>query len=201
MRKQIMNRDNFTRSLMAIILLLAMQPLSAHTTGGAIGGLGSGLGHPFIGIDHLLAMLAVGMWAYQLGGSAVWKVPLVFVLTLLVGASVGLAGLSLPFIEPVIVASVMVFGLLIAMKSRITPVLASMLVALFALFHGYAHGIEMPLAALPLAYVAGFSLATIGIHVLGVMLAYVIHRTAQTTLLRVGGFGLAGTGLLLMVGA
>jgi urease accessory protein len=196
-----MNRDNLTRSLMTILLLVAVQPLAAHTTGGAIGGLGSGLGHPFIGLDHLLAMLAVGMWAYQLGGSSMWKVPLAFVLTLLVGASIGLTGLSLPFIGPVIAASVMVFGLLIAMRSRVTPVLASMLVALFALFHGYAHGIEMPLAASPLTYVAGFSLATIGLHGLGVMLAYVIHRTTHTMLLRVGGFGLAGTGLLLLVGA
>lgn len=194
-----MNRDNLPRSLMTIMLLVAVQPLAAHTTGGAIGGLGSGLGHPFIGLDHLLVMLAVGIWAYQLGGSAVWKVPLVFVLTLLVGASIGLTGLSLPFIEPVIAASVMVFGLLIAMKFRITPLLASLLVALFALFHGYAHGIEMPLAASPMAYVAGFSLATIGLHGLGVLLAYVTHRTTHTMLLQVGGFGLAGTGLLLMV--
>jgi urease accessory protein len=196
-----MNRDNLTRSLMTILLLVAVPPLAAHTTGGAVGGLGSGLGHPFIGVDHLLAMLAVGMWAYQLGGSSVWKVPLAFVLTLLVGASIGLTGLSLPFIEPVIAASVMVFGLLIAMRSRVAPVLASMLVALFALFHGYAHGIEMPLAATPLTYVAGFSLATIGLHGLGVMFAYVIHRTTHTMLLRVGGFGLAGTGLLLLLGA
>lgn len=196
-----MNRDNLTRCLMTIMLLGAVQPLAAHTTGGTIGGLGSGLGHPFIGIDHLLAMLAVGIWAYQLGGSSVWQVPLVFVLTLLVGASVGLVGPGLPFIEPLIAASVMVLGLLIAMRSRVTPVLASMLVALFALFHGYAHGIEMPLAVSPLTYVAGFSLATIGLHVLGVMLAYVIHRTTHTMLMRVGGFGLASTGLLLLVGA
>lgn len=196
-----MNRDNLIRSLMTVMLLAMMQPLSAHTTGGAIGGLGSGLGHPFIGIDHLLAMLAVGMWAYQVGGAAVWKVPMVFVLTLLVGASVGMTGLHLPFIEPVIAASVMVFGLMIAMKSRLAPFLASSLVALFALFHGYAHGIEMPLAASPLAYVVGFGLATIVLHGLGVMLAYVMHRTTHSLLLRISGFGLACTGLLLLVGA
>jgi len=196
-----MNRDNLTRSLMTILLLVAMQPLAAHTTGGAIGGLGSGLGHPFIGVDHLLAMLAVGMWAYQLGGSSVWKIPLAFVVTLLAGAGIGLAGLSLPFIEPMIAASVMVFGLLIAMRYRVAPVLACLMVALFALFHGYAHGIEMPLATSPLTYVAGFSIATIGLHGLGVMLAYVIHRTTHTMLLRVGGMGLASTGLLLLLGA
>ena len=196
-----MNRDNLTRSLMTILLLVAVPPLAAHTTGGAIGGLGSGLGHPFIGVDHLLAMLAVGMWAYQLGGSSMWKVPLAFVLTLLVGVSIGLTGLSLPFIEPVIAASVMVLGLLIAIRYRVAPVLACIMVALFALCHGYAHGIEMPLAATPLTYVAGFSLATIGLHGLGVMFAYVIHRTTHTMLLQVGGFGLAGTGLLLLVGA
>ncbi|NNF96984.1 MAG: HupE/UreJ family protein, partial [Halobacteria archaeon] len=106
---------------MAIMLLLAVQPLSAHTTGGAMGGLGSGLGHPFVGIDHLLAMLAVGVWAYQLGGTALWKVPLVFVLTLLVGANLGLAGISLPFIEPMIAASLVVLGLIIAQKWRVMP--------------------------------------------------------------------------------
>ena len=196
-----MNRDNLTRSLMIVMLLGVMQPLSAHTTGGAIGGLASGLGHPFIGIDHLLAMLAVGIWAYQLGGSAIWKVPLVFVLTLLVGASIGLAGLGLPYIEPMIAASLMVFGLMIAMKSRVMPVAASVLVGLFAVFHGYAHGTEMPLAISPLAYITGFTLATIGLHALGLLLGYGMQRCAKTLLLRVGGFGLAGTGLLFLVGA
>ncbi len=196
-----MNRDNFTRSLMALILLLAVQPLAAHTTGGAIGGLGSGLGHPLFGIDHLLAMLAVGVWAYQLGGSAMWKVPLVFVLTLLVGANLGLAGLSLAFYEPMIAASLMVLGLIIAMKWRVVPLLASMIVAVFALFHGFAHGIEMPLAASPMAYITGFTLATILLHGLGVMLAYGFQKSSQVVLMRAGGVGLAGTGLLLLIGA
>ena len=196
-----MNRDNLTRSLLIVMLLGVMQPLSAHTTGADISGLASGLGHPFIGIDHLLAMLAVGIWAYQLGGAAVWKVPLAFVLTLLAGTTIGLAEVGLLYIEPMIAASLLIFGLLIAMKSRVTPVVASLLVGLFAVFHGYAHGSEMPLAASPLAYVTGFTLATIGLHALGVMLGYVLHRSAQTMLVRISGFGLAGTGLLLLVGA
>lgn len=196
-----MNRDNLTRSLMIVTLLGIIQPLSAHTTGDAIGGLASGLGHPFIGIDHLLAMLAVGIWAYKLGGSALWKVPLVFVLTLLVGAIIGLAGLGLPYLEPMIAVSIMVFGLLIAMKCRVAPLVASLLVGLFAVFHGYAHGIEMPFAASPLAYVSGFTLATIGLHMLGLLLGYLMQHSAKALLLRVGGFGLAGTGLLLLVGA
>lgn len=196
-----MNRDNFTRSLMALILLLAVQPLAAHTTGGAIGGLGSGLGHPLFGIDHLLAMLAVGVWAYQLGGSAMWKVPLVFVLTLLVGANLGLASISLPFIEPMIAASLMVLGLIIAMKWRVVPLLASMIVGVFALFHGFAHGVEMPLAASPMAYITGFTLATILLHGLGAVLAYGFQQSSQVVLMRAGGVGLAGTGLLLLIGA
>lgn len=196
-----MNRDNFTRSLMAIMLLLAVQPLSAHTTGGAIGGLGSGLGHPFFGIDHLLAMLAVGIWAYQLGGTALWKVPLAFVLTLLVGANIGLAGISLPFIEPMIAASLVVLGLIIAMKWRVMPLLASMIVAVFALFHGFAHGIEMPMAASPMAYLTGFSLATILLHALGATLAYGFQQSSQIVLMRAGGVGLVGAGLVLLIGA
>ena len=195
-----MNRDNFTRTLMAIMLLLAVQPLSAHT-GGEVSGLGSGLGHPLFGIDHLLAMLAVGVWAYQLGGSAMWKVPLVVVLTLLVGAKLGLASISLPFIEPMIAASLMVLGLIIAMKWRVVTLLASMIVAVFALFHGFAHGIEMPLAASPMAYITGFTLATILLHALGAALAYGFQKSSQLVLMRAGGVGLAGTGLLLLIGA
>ena len=195
-----MNRDKFTRSLMAIMLLLVVQPLSAHTTGGAMGGLGSGLGHPFFGIDHLLAMLAVGVWAYQLGGSALWKVPLVFVLTLLVGANLGLAGLSLAFYEPMIAASLMVLGLIIAMKWRVMPLLAGIIVGVFALFHGFADGVEMPLAASPIAYVTGFTLATILLHGLGVTLAYGFQQSSQVVLMRAGGAGLLGTGLLLLIG-
>ncbi len=195
-----MNRDNFTRSLMVLMLLLAVQPLSAHTSAGAIGGLSSGLGHPFLGLDHLLAMLAVGMWAYQLGGAALWKVPLVFVLTMLVGANLGLAGISLALIEPMIAASLMVLGLVIAMRLRVMPLLASMIVAVFALFHGFAHGVEMPLAASPIAYVAGLSLATILLHVMGAALAYGLHQSSQFVLVRAGGVGLVGTGLLLLVG-
>lgn len=194
-----MNRDNFTRTLMAIMLLLAVQPLSAHT-GGEVSGLGSGLGHPFLGIDHLLAMLAVGVWAYQLGGSALWKVPLAFVLTLLVGANLGLAGLSLAFFEPMIATSLMVLGLIIAMKWRVMPLLASIIVAIFALFHGFAHGIEMPLAASPMAYLTGFTLATIVLHGLGAVLAYGFHQSSQVVLMRAGGVGLLGTGLLLLIG-
>ncbi len=195
-----MNRENLTRTLMATILLLAVPPLSAHTTGGAIGGLGSGLGHPFLGLDHLLAMLAVGVWAYQLGASALWKVPLVFVLTLLVGASLGLAGVSLPLIEPMIAASLMALGLVIAMKLRVMPILASMIVAVFALFHGVAHGVEMPLAVSPMAYVVGFSLATMLLHALGAILAYGFQQSSQAVLMRAGGVGLVGTGLLLLIG-
>ena len=196
-----MNRDKLTRTLMAIMLLLAVQPLSAHTTGGEIGGLGSGLGHPFFGVDHLLVMLAVGVWAYQLGGSAMWKVPLVFVLTLLVGANLGLAGLSLAFYEPMIAASLMVLGLMIAMKWRVMPLLASIIVGVFALFHGFAHGIEMPLAASPIEYVTGFTFATILLHGLGAILAYGFQQSSQVVLTRAGGGGLVGTGLLLLIGA
>ena len=147
------------------------------------------MGHPFLELDHLLAMLAVGMWAYQLGGAALWKAPLVFVLTMLVGAHLGLAGISLglALIEPMIATSLMVLGLVIAMRLRVMPLLASMIVAVFALFHGFAHGVEMPLAASPFAYVAGLSLATILLHVMGAALAYGLHQSSQFVLVRAGG--------------
>ncbi len=121
---------------------------------------------------------------------------------MLVGANLGLAGISfgLALIEPMIATSLMVLGLVIAMRLRVMPLLASMIVAVFALFHGFAHGVEMPLAASPIAHVAGLSLPTILLHVMGATLAYGLHQSSQFVLVRAGGVGLVGTGLLLLVG-
>ena len=182
-----MNPKKYTLGLVTAILALAAQSAGAHTLTATAGGLGSGLAHPFLGIDHLLAMLAVGLWAVQLGGSAVWKVPLAFVVTMLLGA--GLAGVDLPFIETVIAASVLVLGLAITLPWRLAPLLASLMVALFALFHGHAHGSAMPVSASPLIYFAGFAAATLVLHVLGAASGYLLFQRSQAVLVRVGGTG------------
>lgn len=193
-----MNPKKYTFSLVTMVLALTALPASAHTLAGTTGVFGSGLVHPFLGIDHLLAMLAVGLWAVQLGGSAVWKIPLAFVVTMLLGA--GLAGVDLPFVETVIAASVLVLGLAITLQWRLAPLLASLMVALFALFHGHAHGSAMPVTASPLTYFAGFAAATLVLHVLGAASGYLLFQRSQAVLVRAGGMTLAGAGLWLLIG-
>lgn len=127
----------------------------------------AGFVHPFTGVDHLLAMVAVGVWAAQLGGRWVWAVPLAFVGSMALGGVLGFAGIRLPFVEPMIAASVLVLGLLIAMRVQLRwSGLA--LVGVFALFHGIAHATEMPGDASKIVYAAGFVLATALLHAAGV---------------------------------
>ncbi len=171
-----MKRNTCTTGLLITGLLLLAPAAYAHTHGATLGGFGNGLTHPFRGIDHLLAMLAVGLWASQLGGSAVWKVPLAFVVTLLLGAGIAVVGINLPFAETIIAASVVILGLVIALRWRAAPLLASLTVALFAVFHGYAHGIELPVAAAVSSYFAGFALATLLLHATGLALGYRLSR-------------------------
>ena len=189
---------------MPVALLLAF-PAHAHPLHGDVAGLAGGLLHPLSGIDHLLAMVAVGIWAAQLGGSAVWKVPLTFVITMLLGAAVALSGVGLlqieSAVEPVIAASVLVLGLVISLQVRLLPWLASLLVAAFALFHGHAHMAELPGAASALGYVIGFALMTTLLHGAGIATGYLLQRHASAALLRAGGMGVAGFGVWLLVGA
>ncbi len=145
----------------ALILLAAFSgTVQAHPSGVA------GFVHPFMGLDHLLAMLAVGLWAAQLGGRWAWAVPLAFVSAMAGGGALGIAGMSLPLVEPAIAVSVLVLGLLIAARVRLRAS-GLALVGVFALFHGAAHGIEMPPQASRLVYSGGFILATALLHAAG----------------------------------
>jgi len=129
----------------------------------------AGFVHPFTGLDHLLAMLAVGLWAAQLGGRWIWAVPLAFVGSMALGGALGFAGVKLPLVEPTIAASVLVLGLLVALRVRLRwSGLA--VVGAFAVFHGIAHAAEMPAEASTLFYAVGFVLATALLHAAGVAL-------------------------------
>jgi urease accessory protein len=123
--------------------------------------------HPFTGLDHLLAMLAVGLWAAQLGGRWTWAVPAAFVASMALGGALGFAGVTLPFVEPLIAASVLVLGLLIALQVRL-PHSGLALAGAFAIFHGIAHAAEMPGDAARIVHVGGFVLATALLHAMGV---------------------------------
>lgn len=170
--------------------------VSAHTFGADGAGMTEGLVHPFVGIDHLLAMLAVGIWAAQLGGRALWQVPLAFVVMMAGGAWLAQLGLDLSLVEVMIAASVLVLGLLVAGSVRASISVSVMAVSLFALFHGYAHGLEMPRAGAPLSYASGFLLATLCLHLLGIALGLSLNRTR--VLSRIGGAAIALTGVYLL---
>ena len=168
---------------------------NAHTLGTNGVGFISGLAHPFMGLDHLLAMIAIGLWAAQTGGSALWRLPLSFIAMMAAAAAVGACGFSLPSLEPLIAGSVVLLGLMVLFAIRL-PVNTSMgLVGLFAVFHGYAHGLEMPQAGSALLYGGGFVLATALLHLTGIVLGKVAYR--QQLLSRLSGFLIAIAGLYL----
>lgn len=174
---------------------LASSPAAAHTLGAQGGGFAAGFSHPLTGFDHLLAMVGVGLWAAQLGGRAIWQVPAAFVAALAVGAGLAVAGVALPAVEPGIMASLLVLGLLIAFAVRLPAVAGVGVVALFALLHGHAHGTEMPMAAHPLLYGLGFALASVTLHVAGLGLGMAAGRFSAPVVTRLAGAAMATTGL------
>jgi len=153
--------------LTAAVLTLAATPAFAHLNPAEHGSFAAGFSHPLFGADHILAMVAVGLWATLLGGRALWLVPAAFVATMMAGFMLALAGAPLPFVEPVILASVVAIGLLAAIALDVPTSAAMAMVGFFALFHGHAHGGEMGSAGAA-AYGLGFALATAALHAAGI---------------------------------
>lgn len=158
-------------------------------------GAAAGFAHPFLGADHLLAMVAVGLWAASFGGRARGLVPASFVVLMTLGAGLGIAGVALPAVEPMIALSVIALGGLIALAVRVPTAAAAALVALFGLFHGAAHGAEMPAMASPLAYGLGFVAATALLHGVGLALGAALTRAPTFKL--AGGAAIAAAGVAL----
>lgn len=173
----------------------------AHTGVGDTSGFMHGFGHPISGLDHILAMVMVGVFAYQLGGRAMWLVPTTFVLVMAFGGALGVLGVPVPFVEVGIALSVIVLGAIVALNVK-APIAGAMgIVGLFAIFHGHAHGAEMPEDAGGVAYAAGFMIATALLHALGIALGFAIgkagERGGRVVVQSVGGIAaLAGVGLL-----
>ncbi|MFO0838182.1 MAG: HupE/UreJ family protein [Phycisphaerae bacterium] len=175
-------------------------PALAHTGPTPIaGGLLSGIAHPLSGLDHLLVMLGVGLWAAQLGGRAIWLLPATFVATMLIGAGLALNGVPLPAVEAGIAASVVAIGLLIALARRLPAAVNLALVALFAVFHGHAHGHELAIGASWLEYLSGFALTTTGLHAVGIALGVSIMRGWANTPVRAAGAAMATLGVGMLV--
>lgn len=187
----------FTRLSTAAMLTLSAGPALAHLDPAAHGSVAAGFTHPVFGPDHVLAMVAVGLWAALQGGRALWSVPAAFVGAMVLGFALSLIGMPLPLVEPVILTSVIVMGVLVAMTVQL-PVAAGMgLVAVLALFHGHAHGSEMGGAA-ALAYLTGFVSATALLHGAGVVLGLGLVRVAQGRVLRGAGVAVATLGTALV---
>lgn len=185
---------------LALACALFADPAIAHPVAGEHDGFTSGFWHPLYGTDHLLAMVAVGLWAAALGGRARLFLPAAFVAAMIAGFGMAFYGMAMPAIEPLILASVMVLGLGAALGAK-TPVLMGVaLTALFGLAHGAAHGLEMPLAVSAATYGAGFALATAMLHGGGVLLGMAIAKANIRPLLPATGGAIAGAGLMLVIG-
>ena len=184
--------------LLAGLAALAATPALAHPGHEHAATFAAGVSHPFSGLDHMLAMVSVGLWAAMRGGRAVWAWPAAFVGAMIVGGALGLGGVHLPLVEPAILASAIVLGVLTATAVR-APVLAGgAIIALFGLAHGFAHGAEAP-AGSPIAYAIGFVIATAGLHLTGLGAGLGLQQLKQPVLLRLLGAGAALGGLAMVL--
>jgi urease accessory protein len=187
----------------AAALTLIASPAFAHLDPAEHGSFAAGFSHPLSGADHILAMVAVGLWTYMLGGRALLAVPAAFVGVMLLGFGAALVGMPLPFVETVILASVVVLGLFVALALPLSAVAGAIIAGFFAFFHGHAHGGEIGGAAF-LSYGAGFALATAILHVAGIGLALAVGRVMAgqkgRLAMRIAGGATAVGGLMLMAG-
>jgi len=183
-----------------LIFLLSLFPFMvfAHSEQGITGGFVSGFTHPIFGWDHVAAMVAVGLWGAFLGMPALWLLPVVFPVVMAVGGALGVLGIDLPHVETVIAASAIVLGVCIATALRPPLWVAAIVVAAFAIFHGHAHGTELPDAANPFAYAGGFVLGTGLMHIAGIAIGYLVRWSWGVKIVRgLGGvIAIAGIGFL-----
>jgi urease accessory protein len=185
---------------MTLALLFAGSgPALAHTGPEHAFSFASGFAHPWMGLDHMLAMVAVGLWAGINGGRALWTWPAAFVGVMLAGGALGMAGVQVPFVEPGILASVIALGLLVLAAARMPVALGAALVAVFAVLHGHTHGAELPSGAAAATYAAGFALATALLHVLGLGIAYLCRSDSGKLIVRGAGAAVAVAGVALAI--
>jgi urease accessory protein len=181
--------------------MLLAQPALAHTEVGVAGGLLSGFLHPILGPDHVIAMVAVGLWGAFLGMPAIWVLPVVFPLVMAFGGVLGVLGVPLPGVEFGIALSAVALGAMVAFAARPPLWVAALLVGAFAIFHGHAHGTELPGAANPLAYGIGFVVATGLLHLTGIAFGLLVRWPVGERAVRAGGGLIACAGLYFLVGA
>ena len=188
------HRDSLVRTIFITVLMVAATPALAHEQTGVAGGFVSGFTHPIFGPDHLIAMVAVGLWGAQLGAPAIWVLPITFPLVMAVGGVLGVAGIPLPLVEIAIALSAVALGIVVALRWRAPLAIAAVIVGTFAIFHGHAHGMELPQAVNPLAYGVGFVLATGLLHLCGILIGLLVAYPMGERAVRVSGAAIAVLG-------
>lgn len=186
-------------ALFLAAVLLVPSLAHAHVGVGETSGFAHGFGHPISGLDHICAMVAVGLWAAQMGGRAIWAVPLTFVSVMALGGFLGMMHVQIPFIETGIVISVLTLGVFIAVAVRMPLIASVLIVGLFAICHGHAHGEEMPETASGLAYAIGFVLATALLHGIGIELGVGIQKISKPLVVRLAGVAIVLCGIYIWV--
>jgi urease accessory protein len=189
-----------TVPLLAAVAVFAAAPAFAHDGAGVAGGFASGFLHPILGWDHVAAMVAVGLWGAFLGAPAIWLLPIVFPLVMAFGGALGIAGVPLPAVETGIAASAVVLGIMVALGARPPLWSAAIIVGAFAIFHGHAHGTELPAAADAVAYAAGFVIGTGLLHLIGITFGLATRWEAGKVAVRAAGGAIAVAGLAFLTG-
>jgi urease accessory protein len=182
-----------------VLLISGSDPALAHTGHDHAVSFAAGFAHPGTGVDHMLAMVAVGLWAGLNGGRALWAWPAAFVGVMVVGGALGILGVPLPMVEPGILASVIVLGVLVLTALQLPIAIGTALVALFALLHGHAHGSELPIEAAAASYASGFAMATALLHGIGLGIAYAAGGTRGRLVVRGAGALVAVAGVALVL--
>ncbi len=185
---------------LAGLFTLAAFPALAHSEAGMTGGLISGFLHPLTGADHVAAMVAVGIWGAFLGAPAIWLLPIVFPLVMTIGGALGVMGVPLPGVEIGIAGSAIILGLAVLLAARPPLWIAAAVVGVFAIFHGHAHGTELPEAADPIAYAVGFVVATGLLHLAGIAIGLLVRWPVGVKAVRATGGVIAVAGVAFLLG-
>lgn len=192
---------SLARLLAFLLLSIATLPALAHSTADMGGGFTAGFMHPLLGPDHVVAMVAVGLWGAFLGRPALWVLPVVFPLVMALGGVLGVLGVPLPGVEIGIALSAVLLGAMVAFAVRPPLWLAGLMVAAFAVFHGHAHGTELPHESSPLVYSLGFVVATGMLHLAGIGFGALVQSPAGRIAVRAAGAAISVVGLVFLQGA
>jgi urease accessory protein len=183
---------------LSLLLVILASPAFAHSGGSVVGGFAGGFAHPLFGPDHIVAMVAVGLWGAFLGAPAIWLLPIVFPLVMALGGVIGILGIAIPWVETGIALSAIVLGLMVAFGARPPLIIAAALVGAFAIFHGHAHGTELPPGADAVAYSVGFVVATGLLHLIGIGFGALTRWPAGQIAVRATGGAIAIAGLMFL---